>query len=348
MSKNRKKKKEQEEVSVEETELSEENSSTDDKKNAEKKKKKRRSILAFTCVIALGAVSGTAIGLWLRGRALSQRRDFNEDEYKDDFSAILKKYEDVQDKESTNFTEILSPVEMIQVAFHLLSETNYISEGVGVLTNSYSGDQLITSIKGKMDDVYYFETISKGKMVNLGRRYFQQGENITYYNYDTLEKSETSDIVHATYKDKQLEMTKEDYKATFGSYLSDTTDYLFSSKTVFTGTTPTANATADGYDIQIRFSEDATETYKTRIIAMDSKVSNVPSFAYVDIHCTMDKQLRLKTFDITEEYTVLALGVVTAKCNGTLNSKYYYAEDGLTNSWLPTSIEAYYFQEEKQ
>lgn len=347
MSKNRKKKKEQEEASVEETALPKENLPTDEMTNAEKKRKKRRSILAFTCVIALGAVSGTAIGLWLRGRALSARRDFNEDEYKDDFSSILKKYEDVQDKENTNFTEILSPVEMIQISFHLLSETNYMSEGVGVLTNSYSGDQLITSIKGKSDDIYYFETISKGKMVNLGRRYFQQGDHITYYTYDMLEKSETSDIVHATYKDKQQEMTKEDYKNTYGSYLSDSTDYLFSSKTILEGTKATASTTSDGYDIKICFSEDATETYKTRIIAMDSKVSNVPSFAYVDVHCTMDKQLRLKTFNISEEYTVLALGVVTAKCKGTLNSKYYYAEDGFNSSWLPTSTEPYYFQEEK-
>lgn len=348
MSKNKKEKDVSKEVETEEIPTSEENLSADEKKSAEKKKKKARSILAFTTVIALGAVSGTAIGLWLRGRSLSARRNFDEDEYKDNFTEILKKYNDVPDKENTDLTSTLSPVEMIQVSFYLLSQMNYMSEGTGVLTNSYSGDQLITSIKGKIDDTYYFETISKGKMVNLGRRYFEEGDTVSYYNYETLETHETTGIVHASYKDKRQEMTKEEYKETFGSYVSDATDYLFSSKTIANDIEPAAQVLTEGYDVKIRFSEDATETYKTRIIAMDSKVTNVPSFAYVDIHCVMDKLLRLHTLEIAEEYTVLALGVVTAKCRGTLNSKYYYADDGLSRSWLPSPTAVYYFQEEKQ
>lgn len=96
-----------------------------------------------------------------------------------------------------------------------------------------------------------------------------------------------------------------------------------------------------GYKIEVELSDDATERYKTQIIAMDEKVSGVKPFISLKLVCELDELLYLHNLDSYEEYDTIALSVITARCKAHLNNKFYYEKDGMNRDSFPKGTESY-------
>lgn len=314
-----------------------------EKKVIDPKKEKKQTIIGMSITITASIVVGVCIGTILRSTLNSNdRRDFDEDLYKDDIVAIKAKYENAVSKNVADLSTALTPVEMVQVSFDLLNNTNYLNECYGINNNNYSGDQMITSMRAVYNDIVYSESLSYGKMVKLGTRYFQTGDKVECYTADKYELPENNkDIVLASYKEDVKEMTSTAYEKKFGSPMSSATNLLISSKTIKEGTTPIITKNSNGYKIEIELSDDATERYKTQIIAMDEKVSGVKPFISLKLICELDNLLYLHNLDSYEEYDTIALSVITARCKAHLNNKYYYEKDGLSRDSFPKSTESY-------
>lgn len=309
------------------------------------KKQKKQTAIGLTICVVLSAALGTGVGLILKSLSSNQRRDFDEDLYKDDFTVIKKKYQDALENQVEDLSTVLTPVEMVQISIDLLNDLDFFNECHGINNNNYSGNQVITSMKAVYQGNIYSETISYGKMVKTGTRYFQNKDStqIRYFNANgkTFDVNEDDQWVYVSYDKEENTIEAQDYYDKFGSPLQATTALLISSKTVKPDTTPTSIKENDGYHIKIQLSDDATERYKTQIIATDSKVSNVTKFELMDIDCVLDNKLRLIVLDSYEKYETIALGVVSAICQSHLNYRYYYEDDGLDSSWLPTGLESY-------
>ncbi len=314
-----------------------------EKKVIEPKKEKKQTIIGMSITVTASAIVGVCIGTILRSTLNSNdRRDFDENLYKDDIVAIKSKYENALSKNITDLSTVLTPVEMLQISFDLLDNTNYLNECYGINSNNYSGDQMITSMRAVYNDIVYSESLSYGKMVKLGTRYFQTDDKVECYTADKYELPEDNkNIVLASYKDEITEMTSTDYEAKFGSPMTSSTNLLISSKTVKEGTTPVVSKNENGYKIEVELSDDATERYKTQIIAMDEKVSGVKPFISLKLICELDNSLYLYNLDSYEEYDTIALSVITARCKAHLNNKYYYEKDGINRDSFPKRIESY-------
>ena len=314
-----------------------------EKKATNPKQEKKQTIIGMSITVTASVIVGVCIGTILRSTMdNNDRRDFDEDLYKDDITVIKAKYENAMSKNVTDLSTVLTPAEMLQVSFDLLDNSNYLNECYGLNSNNYSGDQMITSMRAIYNDIVYSESLSYGKMVKLGTRYFQQGDKIEYYTADKYELPEDNkEIVLATYKSNVNEMTSTDYKTRFGSPMSAGTNLLISSKTVKENTTPIVTKNSNGYKVEIELSDDATERYKTQIIGMDEKVSGVKPFISLKLVCELDESLYLRSYDSYEEYDTIALSIVTARCKAHLNNKYYYEKDGFNRDSFPKATESY-------
>ena len=80
-----------------------------EKKVIEPKKEKKQTIIGMSITVTASAIVGVCIGTILRSTLNSNdRRDFDEDLYKDDIVAIKSKYENALSKNITDLSTVLT------------------------------------------------------------------------------------------------------------------------------------------------------------------------------------------------------------------------------------------------
>ena len=317
-----------------------------EKKVVDPKKEKKQTIIGMSITVTASIVVGVCIGTILRstmgGNGYNNIPSIDESQYKTEIVTIKEKYNSALE-ENKNLSEVLTPVEMVQVSFNLLEGTNYMNEChgkniqknvplLGTLT------QVVTSMKAVYDNSVYAESISSGK-VNLATRFIQSNEVIKCYDKDKLDSTRKSEeIVLATYKESKKTMTVDEYEGLYGSKLSDSTNLLISSKTIKEGTKPSIVQNADGgYTIELELSDVACYKYKKQILATESTLSGVGDFAQLKLTCKLNDKLYLQEYISDEEYDVKAFGAKVT-CVASLKYTYYY---DVTRDSFPNGTESY-------
>lgn len=306
------------------------------------KRQKKQTIIGLSICIPVSALVGTGIGLVIKMNTVPERVSIDPNKYQDDFSVIKAKYEKAMQDNVSDLTTVLEPVEMLQLGYDFLNTTPYLSECYGYNDNGMSY-QLITSMKAVYDNKVYYESLSHGQMLKMGARYFQSEGNITYY--DSVNKYDTSvdKWVFAEYKDSTKTMSSSDFTTKYGSAMEAPIDLLISSKTIKTTgeDAPRVTRNDDGtYSVFVSFNDTATYNYVTRIIATSNGlVKAVNSFSFLRFETILDSKLHLLELSSAEEYQ--AQSVITVTCKSQLNYKFYYANDGFNENWIPKNYENY-------
>jgi len=306
------------------------------------KRQKKQTIIGLSICIPVSALVGTGIGLVIRMNTVPERTSIDQNKYQDDFSVIKAKYEKAMADNVSDLTTVLEPVEMLQLGYDFLNTTPYLSECYGYNDNGMSY-QLITSMKAVSEDSVYYESISHGQMLKSGSRYFQSAGSITYY--DSVKSYDTSidKWVFAEYKDNTKTMSSNDFIVKYGSAMEAPVDLLISSKTIKTtgDDAPRVTRNADGtYSVFVSFNDTATYNYVTRIIGTSNGlVKTVIGFEFLRFEAKLDDKLNLLELASAEEYQ--AQSVITVTCKSQLNYKFYYADDGFNENWIPKNYENY-------
>ena len=322
-----------------------------EKKVIDHKKEKKQTIIGMSITITASIVVGVCIGTILKSTlgGSDSVPEIDESLYQDDIKAITKKYEKVINDENKDLTKTLTPIEMVQVSFDLLERTNYMNECYGNNIQKIFGKdsvQIVTSMKAKYNEDIYAESISSGSNANIGSRFFQSNGTIKYYNIDGDKSRFISStrqdgaVLIKEYKDNSKTMTIDEYKETYGSKLSDSTNLIISSKTIKEGTKPLITQNDDGgYTIEVELSEVACYKYKQQIVATESRLKKVKSFDRLKLTCELDSKLYMKKYISEEEYSVEAnIFSVTVPCQSTLTYTYYY---DVTRDSFPSGTESY-------
>lgn len=320
-----------------------------EEKDQPKKAKKRiriSSILTMVGVVALGAFSGTVIGLWFKNKKQGGSQTSID-------PGVLKKVEEEKEQvalkwanaqtSKQNYYDIFTPLEMVQVALLNLETDDYIAECFGKTQAGSISKQDITSIKAHFGETSYFENISFG-MVKVGKRYVENEGKVTWFNFDKVylkghDATYNTPIYLATYKDEKKEMTSAEYEETFGSPLKGASDYIISSYTLEENYVPQKEEKDENIIVHLNLSDEACVKYKKKIKATESKVSQVYSFEFVHLTFTLSNDLKMKEIYVEEKYGMNAFIDVT--CTADLRSIYYY---DVKKDDLPTSIEEYQFR----
>ena len=215
----------------------------DKKKSKTKKLNKpisKANLIITISVVIFGIVSGGFIGDYLIQKNRSNEVNYNVDEYQEELETTQTKWENLQKRNVSKLEEELTAVEFVQIAILETQKQNYLCEGFGVTKAGSLSTQNVTSIKAKINDKSYFESISGGAMAQVAARYVGSNDKITKYTseakYIVKDRStEKVDIYLATYT-KQEEMTYEKYEETFGASFTSLLDYVIYSKTIDTNT----------------------------------------------------------------------------------------------------------------
>lgn len=321
-----------------------------EEKDQPKKAKKRiriSSILTMVGVMALGAFSGTVIGLWFKSKKQSDSQTSID-------SGVLKKVEEEKAQvalkwanaqtSKQNYYEIFSPLEMVQVALLNLETDDYIAECFGKTKPSSFPKQDITSIKARFGETAYFENISYGTK-KIGRRYFENEEKIIWYEKNALflkgnDAIYDTPIYLATYKDGKKEMTSAEYEETFGNPLKAASDYIISSYTLEENYVPQKEEKDEKIIVNLNLSDEACMKYKKKIKATESMVSKVNLFEFVHLTFTLSKDLKMQEIYVEEKYN-MQIGLLDVTATADLRSIYYY---DVKKDDLPTSVEEYQFR----
>lgn len=317
----------------------------DKKKNKPKKAKKpinKANLIITISVVIFGIVSGGFIGDYLIQKNRSNEVNYNADEYQGELKTTQAKWEDLQKRNVSKLEEELTAVEFVQIAISETQKQNYLCEGFGVTKAGSLSTQNVTSIKAKINDKSYFESISGGAMAQVAARYVGSNDKITKYTseakYIVKDRStEKVDIYLATYT-KQEEMTYEKYEETFGAAFTSLLDYVIYSKTIDTSTEPSVKTENGGYRIKLALNDDATPLYKKKIAATEDRVDSVSEFFFVILDIVLDSSLRIKQMNIVERYKMYAFNIPIT-CDAFLDANYFY--DDINESIIPNMNKEY-------
>lgn len=316
-------------------------------KNKNKAKKVNKSISKANLIITIsvvifGIVSGGFIGDYLIQKNRSNEVNYNVDEYQEELGTTQMKWENLQKKNASKLEDELTAVEFVQIAILETQKQNYLCEGFGITKAGSLSTQNVTSIKAKINDKSYFESVSGGAMAQIATRYVGSNNTINKYTSEAkniVKEASTDkvDIYLATYT-KQEEMTYEKYEETFGASFTSLVDYVIYSKTIDTNTEPSVKVENGNYHISLSLNDDATPLYKKKIAATEDRVDSVSEFFFVNLDFVLDSSLRIKEMNIVERYKMYAFNIPIT-CDAFLDANYFY--DDINENIIPNMNEEY-------
>ena len=299
-----------------------ENLQPTEKKETTKEKKKlpkwaNITITVGVCLTCCGA--GVAAGIVLSNFLSFNSTDYgalNIEDYEDDLDKLVTKYKKT---DSHKYLSTFTPYELATIARYNVTQHTYAkSVGIGLVNAAMGVKQTVRSYYLKSDNQYFFESISKSKIVGVNKRFYQDESQVTIYT------GSGSDPEKATWKEEdKTSVSIPEYEETWGRELSRCTNFIISSKTTLLDQ---SSATQDGNNIVLSLELDPLTSvlrYVKNMKAM-SDLDDYPTFHKVHIDMTLDENLNVISSKTNEVYDVKSFGVTSKNTSGSLEETYTY------------------------
>lgn len=293
-------------------------------------------------VISLSIISMTAIGLGLgaafflhsqlAGGVTTDYTKIDANKLTDDNASLLSTYSSVK-KAGGDYVSAFSskPYQVANIAFQLFSAHDHcFAQGKGVGSAKLFGGSVNQDIRStviKDGDHYFEESLSLSGVVNLADRMYQEGDTVVRH----VGKVASGDVEKPASLDEGTTYTIPNYQEAMGRDLSNPCIYIVSSKTTYLDQTATSGKptsftkTADGYSLELELKTKAVVNYVKQMQTISSLYSK-PSFTYVHLSFTLDKDLNPLTMTSHEFYHASTGPAVGSDVEGTLTT--HYQTDG--------------------
>ena len=183
------------------------------------------SITIGICLTCCGA--GIATGIILHNFLSYEAVDYTAlaiEDYEDDLDKLITKYNKT---DSSKYFTTFQPYEMAAIGRYKVTQHNYVkSISIGEVHAAMGVKQSIRGYYLKDESDYFFESISKSKIVGVNKRFYQDKEKVDIYN------GKGSEVDKATWsiEDKETQTIPE-YEEKWGRDLTRCSNFIISSKT---------------------------------------------------------------------------------------------------------------------
>ncbi|MCH5172018.1 MAG: hypothetical protein J1F31_04270 [Erysipelotrichales bacterium] len=284
------------------------------------KKKVSKSSILFIVGSMLVVGSGTTIGLLLGQKYFDfDIPDAEIDEHDDSLYEkylLLKKTNVTTSKLIDEFR----PYQLVKLGLMNFEKASHAQITATGSVDASISNQSVTSKYIKINDTYFAESLSFGKMVKVGWRYYQTNDEIKVYKANKL-----SDTYSASWpnEDKTTEVhTLESFKETWGKSMTLPFIYTLNSITV-----DEESCKEDGDNIVVDLSlqpELSTVNYGKQM-KKTSDLKGVPTFNLVTLKFTLSSDLMITKNEIYEKYSVpYGFSVPTT---GAITEEYTYLDN---------------------
>lgn len=270
--------------------------------------------ICLTCC-GLGVATGLILHHFLSFDSIDYSGLAIED-YEDDMDALVNKYNKTN---SSKYISTFAPYELASLARYKVTQHTYAkSVGIGLVNAAMGIKQTIRSYYIKDNNNYFFESISKSKIVGVNKRFYQDSEQVSIYT------GSGSDPEKATWNENDKEiLTLKDYEDIWGRELSRCTNFIISSKTSIIDQ---CSAKKDGNNIILSLELDPLTSvlrYVKNMKAM-SNLDDYPVFHKVHIDMKLDEDLNLLWTKSDEAYDVKSFGVTSKNTTGGMEETFSY------------------------
>lgn len=275
------------------------------------------TITIGVCLTCCGA--GIATGIILHNFLSYESVDYtalNIDDYEDDIDKLITKYNKT---DSSKYFSTFAPYEMATIGRYKASQHNYVkSVSIGEVHATMGVKQSLRGYFLKEGNDYFFESISKSRIVGINKRFYQDDEKVvTIYG-------EGTEIEKATWSEEGKEVqTIAEYEEKWGRNLSRCSNFIISSKTTLMDQT---SMKKEGNDIVLSLELDPLTSvlrYVKNMKAM-SDLDDYPVFHKMHIDMKLDSQLNIKWVKTEETYDVKSFGITSKNTFGSAEETFTY------------------------
>jgi hypothetical protein len=290
-----------------------ENSLSDDKTLTLPVHSKKRTIIFVSCLsvtaIALGIGAGFYLHNMLNSGVSTDYGNADANDYVENDPNLLKDYEAVKASGGDYVAAYAKkPYKVANIAYTLYSQHEHtFAQGVGAGTailGAINVDQQIRSTIIKNGTSYFEESLSASSVVQLADRMYQETSVKAYHG-----KVDSSDVETPKDFGEAVEYTQSEYKDLMGKTLDMPCIYIISGKTTYVNSTtysgtPTSFTKKDDgtYDLQLELTRSSSVLNYVKQMQSISNLYDKPSFSYVHLSFSLDKDLNLLTMTSNEFY----------------------------------------------
>lgn len=297
----------------------------EEKKLETKPKKQRKPLpkwanITITVGICLSCCGlGVGVGLILNHFLSYESVDYsglNINDYEDDMDKLVTKYNKT---DSNKYLSTFTPNELATLARYKLSQHQYAKYvGIGLVNAAMGVKQTVRSYYLKDGNNYFFESISKSKIVGVNKRFYQDPDKVTIYT------GSGSDPEKADWnEDNKQDLSLEDFEEVWGKDLSRCSCFIISSKTTLADQ---SSAKKEGNNIILSLELDPITSvlrYVKNMKAM-SNLDDYPTFHKVHIDMKLDEDLNLLWDKTDETYDVKSFGLTSKNTTGGMEENFTY------------------------
>lgn len=265
-----------------------------------KNKMTKKSIVLTSILGVFFAICGSALGAYLAiifSPKSNQYDGLDFHSYLDDSEKIYQKYLSDQRDPLT-----YSPSDLANIAIYQYSLEDYTYSEVDCSSIAVGITQITRSKTIKNIDSYYNESISSSSFKKIAKRFYENNDQIDYYDGNL---NEDSNGYFGTYLDYTT-LSENDYLTKWGKTINNPISYIISSKTVLDDST--IKKTADGYQIYLNLHPIYSTLLYAKQMSMMSGLNDAPEFDYVHITLNIDQNLNLTNSQTKEAYNVFVFG----------------------------------------
>lgn len=275
------------------------------------------SITIGICLTCCGA--GIATGIILHNFLSYEAVDYTAlaiEDYEDDLDKLITKYNKT---DSSKYFTTFQPYEMAAIGRYKVTQHNYVkSISIGEVHAAMGVKQSIRGYYLKDESDYFFESISKSKIVGVNKRFYQDKEKVDIYN------GKGSEVDKATWsiEDKETQTIPE-YEEKWGRDLTRCSNFIISSKTTLMDQT---SMKKEGNDIVLSLELDPLTSvlrYVKNMKAM-SDLDDYPVFHKMHVDMKLDSELNIKWVKSDEVYDVKSFGVTSKNTSGSTEETFSY------------------------
>ena len=289
-------------------------------KNKERKHLPKWANLTLTIGICLSCCGlGVGVGLILNHFLSFESVDYSGldiNDYEDDVTKLISKYNKT---DSNKYLTTFAPHELACIARYKAAQHQNVKYiGIGQVNAAMGIKQSVRGYYLKHGNDYFFESISKSKLVGINKRFYQGADKVTIYY------GSGSDPEKAKWDENDREdFTIEDFTDIWGKDLSRASAFIISSKTIIADE---SSATKDGNEIFLSLELDPLTSvlrYVKQMKAM-SDLDDYPTFHKMHIDMKLDEDLNLLWNKTYETYDVKSFGVTSKNTTGGMDETFYY------------------------
>lgn len=295
-----------------------------------KNKMSKKSIILTSVLGILFAVSGCALGAYLAITLSPKVNNYDGLDYRsylDDNEKIYQRYLSNQ-KDPLSY----SPSDLANIAIYQYSLEDYTYSDVDCASIAVGITQITRSKTIKNIDSYYSESISSSSFKKIAKRFYEDNDQIAYYDGKL---NEDSNGYFGTYLEYTT-LSENDYLNTWGKTINSPISYIISSKTVLDDSS--ISKTDDGYQIYLNLHPTYSTLLYAKQMKMMSGLSDNPEFDYVHITFNLDENLNLISSKTLEAYNVYVFGKNYTE--STMEETFHIADKEIQ---IPTIDEKVYF-----